>query len=138
VDLGHQFVGVRRDHRESANPLARSRFFPVLPEPANAKRPAVLHGDGIGLLSFLALDRLPLEEAVDRDDTAPPAIRVAEARQIADGLALSVDRLAPAFRVAAPIGNKTPAQGLEAMTSGPIPSAGMVAIEYSRMWISQR
>ena len=43
VDFGHQFVGIRRDHRECANPLARSRFFPIFPQPAKAKRTAVLH-----------------------------------------------------------------------------------------------
>ena len=63
--------------------------------------------DGKRLLSLLPLDRLPLEEAVDRDDTASPAIGIPEGRQIAHGLALSVDRLAPAFQVPAPIGNNT-------------------------------
>ena len=118
VDFGHQLVCVRRDHRECANPLSRSRFFPVLPQPANAERPAVLHGDGIGLLGFLALDRLPLEEAVDGDDTAPPAIGIPEGRQVAHGLAFSIDRPSPALRVLAPIRDKAPAQGLEGDLAG--------------------
>jgi hypothetical protein len=111
MDFGHQFVGICRDHRESANPFAGGRFFPVLPKSANAERPAIFHGDGIGLLGFLPLDRLPLEEAVDRDDTAPPAIGISEGRETMYGLAFGVDRLAPAFRGPAPIGNKTQRKG---------------------------
>src|ERR1035441_7298782 len=76
--VGEAYLVGTIGRRRSPNPLARSRFFPVLPEPANAERPAVLHGDGIGLLSFLPLDRLPFEEAVDRNNTAPPAIGIPE------------------------------------------------------------
>ena len=118
MDLGDQLVGIRRDHRECANPLVRKRFFPVLPEPANAERPAVLHGDGIGLLGFLALDRLPFEEAVDGDDAAPSAIGISEGRQIAYGLVFGIDRPSPALRVLAPIRDKTPAQRLEGHLAG--------------------
>ena len=90
-----------------------SRFFPIFPQPAKAEGTAVLHGDGIGLLGFLPLDRLPLEEAIDRNDAAAPAIGIPEGGQIAHGLAFSIDRPSPALRVLAPIRDKTPAQGLE-------------------------
>jgi hypothetical protein len=62
VDTGHQFVGVSRNYREGAGPLACGRVFPVLPQSAKAKRAAILHGDSIGLLGFLSLDRLPFKE----------------------------------------------------------------------------
>ena len=42
-----------------------NRVFPIFPQSAEAKGTAVLHGDGVGLLGFLALDRLPLKEAID-------------------------------------------------------------------------
>jgi len=55
VDVGHQFVGVRRDYRKSAYPFTRCRVFPVLPQTAKAERAAILHGDGIGCLAFCPL-----------------------------------------------------------------------------------
>ena len=42
-------------------------------------------------------------------NAAPAAIGVAEGRQVVHRLAFDVDRLAPAFRILAPIWNKTPA-----------------------------
>ncbi len=74
VDFGHQLVGMRRDDGEREDPFARGRVLPVLPQTAKAKGRAVLHGDGIRLLGLLPLDRLPFEEAIDRDDEAPPSI----------------------------------------------------------------
>src|SRR5579862_8753359 len=112
VDFCDQLVGISSDHREGANPLARGWVLPVLPKPANAEW-AVFHGDGIGLLGFLPFDRLPLEEAVNRDDAAPSAIAMPEGRQTVHGLALGVDLLSTSFWVAAPLWNKTPAQWVE-------------------------
>src|SRR6266516_5228487 len=40
--------------------------FPVLPQPGNAERRAVLHGDREWLFCLLPLDCLPLEEAIGR------------------------------------------------------------------------
>jgi hypothetical protein len=51
-----------------------------------------------------ALDRLPLEETIDRDDAAPPPIGAAEGRHGAYGFILGIDRLTAALRVFAPIG----------------------------------
>ena len=48
-----------------------------------------------------------------RNDAASPPIGVVEGRQITDGFALGVDRLAAAFWVLAPIGNETPTQRVE-------------------------
>jgi hypothetical protein len=42
---------------KGAKPFTRSRLLPVLPQPTNAERAAVLYGDGIGLLGLLSLDR---------------------------------------------------------------------------------
>ena len=92
--------------------------FQFSQSPPMPKRPAVLHGDCIRLLRFLALDRLPLEEAINRNDAAAPAIGIPEGGQIAHGLAFGIDRFSPALRVLAPIGNKTPAQGLEGHLAG--------------------
>ena len=55
----------------------------------------------------------PLEEAVYRDNAAALAIRITEGRQLSHGLALSVDRPAPPFRVLAPVGDETPTQGIK-------------------------
>ena len=113
MNFGDHFVGVRGDHRERANPLARRWVFPVLPDAADAERLAVLHGDGKWLLGLLAFDRLPLVKSVDRQDAVPPAVGFAEHRQLVDGLALGVDGLAPALGVFAPIRNEPPAQRVE-------------------------
>jgi hypothetical protein len=43
------------------------------------------------------LDRVPLEEAIDRDDAAPPPIGIAECRQSEYRLAFGVDRLTSAL-----------------------------------------
>jgi hypothetical protein len=78
MDFGHQLVGFRCDDCEGANPLARGEVFPVLPDTADTKRVAILHGDGVGLFGLLALDGLPFEEAVNRNDTPPSSIRLAK------------------------------------------------------------
>ena len=93
VDFADQFVGVRRDHRESAYPFAGGRVFPVLPQPAEAERPAILHSNSVGLLRLLTFDRLPLVESVYRQDAAPAAISMPEGRQSVHRLALGIDRL---------------------------------------------
>ena len=70
-----EFIGVCRDNREVRNPLPEVRIFLVFPKSADAKRPAVIHGDGFVFLPFYSL---PLEEAVKRDDAPSPPIGVAE------------------------------------------------------------
>jgi hypothetical protein len=52
------------------NPFARRRFLPVLPNARESERRAVRHGDRVGLLRLLPLDRLPSEETVHRHDAA--------------------------------------------------------------------
>ena len=101
MDFGHQFVGFGRDDREGAYPLAGGWLLPVFPDAADTEGPPVLHGDGVGLLDLLALDRFPLEEAVNRNDTPPPSISVAERRQGRNRFAFGVDGFASAFRVLA-------------------------------------
>jgi hypothetical protein len=81
-------------------------------------RAAVLHGDGIRLLSFLPLDRFPLEKAVHRHDAAALPVRIPECRQIAYRLAFGIDRLTPTRRVVAPIRNQAPAQRIERHFTG--------------------
>jgi hypothetical protein len=118
VDVGHQLVGVGGDHGERPDRIARRRLLPVLPKTRDAERRTVLHGDGIGLLGPLSLDRIPLEKAIHRDDTTAHAVGVAERRQITHGLALGIDGLAPAGRVLASVGNKSPTQRIEGDLAG--------------------
>src|SRR4029077_13743353 len=65
------------------------RVLPVLPKPADAEWAAVLHGDGIGLFGLLSLDRLPFEEAIDRQYAPPLAISLPKRRECPDGLRTS-------------------------------------------------
>src|SRR5437660_1722047 len=90
VDVGDQLIGIRGDDRKGPNPFARSRLFPVLPNAGDAERCAIFHGDRVGLLRPLALDRLPLEEAVHRHDAAALAVGIPKGRQVPDGLALGI------------------------------------------------
>ena len=53
--------------------------------------------DGKRLLSLLPLDRLPLEEAVDRDDTASPAIGIPEGGRLRTVSHLALIGLRPPF-----------------------------------------
>jgi hypothetical protein len=64
--------------------------------PPMPKRAAVPHGDGIGLFGP-PFDRLPLEEAVDRHNTAASAIGVAEGQQLVHGLHLASIGFRPPF-----------------------------------------
>src|SRR4029077_1708115 len=73
----------------------------------------VLHGDGVGLFGLLALDRLPFEEAIDRQDAPPLAISLPKRRECPDGLAFSVHRLPSALGILAPVWNEAPAQWIE-------------------------
>jgi hypothetical protein len=90
-----------------------ARPFQFSHQPADGKRSAVLHGNGIRLLSLLAFDRFPFKEVVDRYDAAAPAIGFRKRRQSFYRLALGIDRLSPAVRVLAPVRNKPPAQWVE-------------------------
>src|SRR5204862_5990983 len=99
MNVGHELVGIGCDDRKSAGPFTGSWVLPILPDTGNAERCAIFHGDCVRLLCFLALDRLPLEEAVDRHDAAAPAVGIAKARQVPHGLAFGVDGLAAARRV---------------------------------------
>src|SRR2546430_800321 len=88
--VSHQPVRVRRDDCERANPLPRGGLLPVLPQSCDAEGTAILHGDRERLLRLLPLDRLPLEEAVHRNNAAMLTIGIPERRQIAHGLALGI------------------------------------------------
>ena len=66
--------------------------FQFLPQSAKAEWAAVLHGNGIRLLGPLTLDRLPLEEAVHRNDAAPLPVSIPKGRQSLHRLAVGVDR----------------------------------------------
>jgi hypothetical protein len=113
VDFRHQLVGIRGDDRKGSDPFTGRQVLPILPQPSNAERPAVFHGNGIGLLGLLALDRFPLEEAIDWEYATPPPIRLPEGRQVVNGLAFGVDRFAPALGILTPVRNEAPAQRIE-------------------------
>ncbi len=113
MDLGHERVGVGRDDCERPDPLPTLGVFPVLPQTANAKRLAVLHGDRVRLFGLLPFDCLPLEETVDRHDAASLAVRLAECRQGGNRLAFRVDRLSTSTRILAPVRNEAPAKRIE-------------------------
>jgi hypothetical protein len=68
MDFGHHLVGLGGDYRERPDPFTRCWLFPVLPQPSDAERRALLHRNGIRPPSLLTLDRFPLEEAIDRHD----------------------------------------------------------------------
>jgi hypothetical protein len=57
----------------------------------------------VRLFCFLPLDRLPLEEAIDREDARPSPIRLPEGWQTVNGLAFGVDRFASALGVLTPV-----------------------------------
>src|SRR5262249_28632376 len=78
----------------------------------------VLHGDRVGLLRLLALDRLPFEEPVHRHDAAAPSVGVAKRGQIPHALALGVDRLSAALRITAPVRDQAPTQRIERYLAG--------------------
>ena len=63
MDFGHHLVGLGGDYRERPDPFTRCWLFPVLPQPSDAERRALLHRNGIRPRSLLSLDRFPLEEA---------------------------------------------------------------------------
>jgi hypothetical protein len=67
----------------------------------------------MGLLGLLSLDRLPLEEAIDRQDAPPFAISLPKRRECPDGLAFGVDRFPATLRVLAPIRDEAPAERIE-------------------------
>src|SRR5271166_1784245 len=104
--------------RKSPNPLAGSRLFPVLPNAGDPERRAILHGDGVGLLRPLSLDRLPLEKAIHRHNAAPVTVGVPECRQLVHGLAFRVDRLAASGRVLAPTRDQAPMQRVQGHIAG--------------------
>ena len=117
MDLGDHLISVGSDDREGSHPLAGSRLLPILPNSAQSERITVLHGDSVGLLC-LALDRLPLEKTINRQDATTPAVGVTKRRQCAGGLALRVDRLAPALRVFTAMGDQTPTQRVKRNLGG--------------------
>src|SRR5262249_37489754 len=101
------------DDRKGPDPLAGGRLLPVLPKASDAEWRAILHCNRIRLLRPLTLDCLPLEKAIDGHDAAAHAVRVPKRRQGSHRFALSVDRLAAAHRVFAPIENEPPAERIE-------------------------
>jgi len=90
----------------------------VLPQPGNAGRRAVLHGDREWLLCLLPLDCLPLEEAINREDAAPSRVGIPEQRQPRDGLSLGIDRLPTAPRIRAPARDQTPFEEIQRPLAG--------------------
>src|SRR5262245_32916955 len=118
MNVGHELVGVGGDDCERPNPFARSRLFPVLPNPGKPERRAVLHGDRVRLPRLLALDRLPFEEPVHRHDAAAYSVGIAKRGQIPHALALGVDRLPAALRITAPIRDQAPPQRIERYFAG--------------------
>jgi hypothetical protein len=123
MNVGHELVGVGGDDCERPNPFARRRLFPVLPNPGKPERRAVLHGDRVGLLRLLALDRLPFEEPVHRHDAAAHSVGTPERGQIPHALALGVDRLSAALGITAPIRDQAPPQRIERYLAGPVIAA---------------
>src|SRR6187455_2606759 len=69
------------DDAEGSDPLAGSRVLPVLPKASETERRPVPHRDGVRLLHLRALDRHPLEKAVDRHDAPALTICLTEHRQ---------------------------------------------------------
>src|SRR5690349_11094125 len=102
MDIRDQFIGIRSDDRESSNPLACGRLFPIFPNAIKAERRAVLHGNRVGLLGFLTLNSLPLEKAIHRHEASALAVGFVEGRQLPHRLALGIDRPAPTSWVLAP------------------------------------
>src|SRR5829696_7303357 len=80
------------DDAEGSDPLAGGRVLPVLPKARETERRSVLHRNSVGLLYLHALDRHPLEEAINRHDAAALTICLTEHRQPVDRLRLGVDR----------------------------------------------
>ena len=70
-----QFICVSDDNREGPDPLSLRSGLPILPNSAQSERIAVTHSDGRWLLR-LALDGLPLEEAVSRHNASPKATAI--------------------------------------------------------------
>src|SRR5262245_11857251 len=118
MNVGHQLIGIGGDNCKCPNPFARNRLLPVLPDAGDAEWRAVLHSDSVGLFCLLPLDRLPLEEAVHRHDTAAPAIGIPKRREVAHSLIFGVDRLSTTCWVLAPIRDQAPAQRVERYLAG--------------------
>src|SRR5262245_41621242 len=98
---------------ECPSPFARPRFLPILPNAADPEWRAIRHRDRIGLLRLLALDCLPFEEPVDRNNAAPPPVCLAKRRQLADSLAFGIDRFATAAWVVAPMRDQALPQAIK-------------------------
>jgi hypothetical protein len=77
-----------------------------------------ISANGIRLLSFLAFDGFPLEEAIDREDAAPSPICLSECWQSANGLAFGVNRLATTSRILTPARNEAPPERVERELAG--------------------
>ena len=88
VELGAQFVGLRRDDGEAANAFARRRA-PGFPQPGHPHQPAILQRDRVRLLAGSGL--LPFVKAVERHQAAPALKRFAEGRLGVDLFRAGVD-----------------------------------------------
>ena len=113
MDVADKFVRSRRDNREGANPLTRFWPLPVFPNASECERFATLHPDGIGLLGRDALNRLPLEEVINRHEAAAALVGVTKARERRYCLRLGVYRLSTTIDIFAPIGNESPPKRVE-------------------------
>ena len=78
VNICHKGMSVGRDDGKGPDPLVTRRLLLVLPDARDAERLAIRHGNGVGLLRLLTLDRFPLEEPVHRYDAPAQPIRIPE------------------------------------------------------------
>ena len=111
MNAAHHHVGGRGDDAEGPYPFAGDRRFPILPQSPERERRAIPHRDRIG--SPGAPGRLPFEEAVDRDEAAPPGIGVPKGRKPCHGLRLGIDRLAAPGGILAAVWDEAPTQRIE-------------------------
>jgi hypothetical protein len=110
MNSGNKIVCICSQDRESPGPFAFG-VLPVLPYARDTERRTILHRDSVGLLA--ALNRHPFVESVNRQDAAPAPVRFPEHRQPRNCFALCIDRLSPALRVLAPVGNEPPLEKVE-------------------------
>ena len=110
MDSGDKLVCICSKDGERPQPFACG-VLPVLPYARDTEWRTILHRDSVGLLA--ALGRHPFVESVNRQDAAPAPVRFPEHRQPRDCFALGIDRLSPALRVLAPVGNEPPLEKVE-------------------------
>ena len=78
MDRAYEFIRVRGDNRESADPLFTSGSLPVFPDARQREWFSAFHPDGIGLLRRSGLDRFPFKKIINRNKAASVAVSVSE------------------------------------------------------------